>query len=343
VTYFLTYIALLFGGLSTRKNVNLRGILYYACLFGLFIFVGFRYRVGCDWGGYLVIFNSARRNELFSSGIEPAFFAANQFLHYFELEYPYINVIASAGFFVGLGALARRQPDPLNFLVLAFPILILNLAMSALRQSLAFGFLCFAFNAFVDKRLGWYVGFVAIAMTFHTSAGAFLLLAPFIRGDFSRKRIALGALLALPGLYYLMTSTFYEMYARRYIGTATEAFGAPFRTALVAASAITFLWLFDRKWKELFPSDYKMVKLLSYAMIAVFPISFLSSVAGDRFGYYLSAIQLVILARLPFMVTGRRSTWWYMAPHMVLGLTLLMWVLRSSLFEKCYVPYQTWL
>jgi hypothetical protein len=313
----------------------------YASL-GCFFFVGFRYRVGCDWAGYLNIFELARHYETPANATEQSFWIVNRLLHYFDLEYPFINVIASGVFFLGLDGLARRQPDRFGVLILAFPILILNLAMSGIRQGIALGFLCFAYNAFVDMRLVRYVLFVAIASTFHSSAAAFLMLAPAVRGEYSPRRVALAGLLALPGLYYMLTSQAYEIYARRYIGTATEAFGAPFRTALIALTGITFLWFLDRKWKALYTSDYKLVKLSSYLMVAVFPLSFLSSVGGDRFGYYLSPIQFIILTRLPFMVEGPYSTIVAFAPYAIGGLTLLAWIWLSSLFAVCYLPYQMW-
>ena len=340
--YFLIYAALLLCGFLSRGNRSLRNTLYYVCLIGLFFFVGFRYQVGCDWLGYLNIFELTRRSETPTHVTEGAFWIVNRLLLDFDLEYPYINVIASGAFFIGLHELSRRQPDRLAILILAFPILIINLAMSGIRQAIALGFLCFAYNAFVDMHLARYVLFVAMASGFHTSAASFLMLAPAVRGEYSHRRVALSALLAAPGLYYMLTSQAFELYAHRYVGTSTEAFGAPFRTALVALSGIVFFWFLDRKWKAMYAWDYKLVKLSAYLMVAVFPLSFLSSVAGDRFGYYLVPIQLIILARLPFLVQGPHSTIVAFAPYAVGGLTLLTWISLSSLFALCYLPYQMW-
>ena len=60
--------------------------------------------------------------------------------------------LSSAIFFLGVHVLARRQPDPLGFLVLLFPILIINMPMSGIRQGAAIGLLCIAFVAFIDRR-----------------------------------------------------------------------------------------------------------------------------------------------------------------------------------------------
>jgi hypothetical protein len=341
--YFLVYVALLICGSLSKGKPSVRNNLYYVCLLGLFIFVGFRYKVGCDWGGYLQIFNDTGRREAPDEArpTEAAFWAANKLLHYFELEYPYINVISSAAFFLGLHVLAKRQPNPLSILTLAFPILILNLAMSGIRQAIALGFLCFAYNAFVDKRLVRYILFVMLASGFHTSAMFFLALTPFVQGEYSRKRIATSGLLALPGVYYLLT-THVEFYTRRYVGAGAEAAGAPFRTGLLALTGIVFLWFLDRKWKAQSIQDYKLVKIFSYMLAATFPVALYSSVIGDRFGYYLTPIQLIILARLPILVQRRYSDTVAFAPYAAGALVLATWIGFSALFEICYLPYQTW-
>jgi hypothetical protein len=339
VIYILIYAGLLLCGLASIKKSSLRNALYYFCLLGLFFFVGLRYKVGCDWNGYLVIFNAAKYSQ--TSEIEPAFWAINKLLHYFELEYPYINIITSACFFLGFHALAKRQPDRLGVLILAFPILILNLVMSADRQAIALGFLCFAFNAFVDARPVRYLVFVAIAATFHRSAMFFLVLAPFVRGEFSRQRIALGALLALPGAYYFMSETF-SVYAERYIGTALDAAGAVFRTGLLAVTGVAFLWLVNHKRAAQSVRDYKFMKIFSYLMVGSFVISLFSSVSGDRVGYYLVPAQLMILANFPRFMSGPYSALVGFAPYAAEAVVLLTWIELSAFYKRCYDLYQIW-
>ena len=345
MTYYLVYASLLLCGLLSSGRPSNRVALYYLCLVGLFFFVGFRYKVGCDWDGYLNIFNTTRRHTLemsLQTG-EPAFDAVNVFLHYYELEYPYINVIASAGFFLGLNALARRQPDRLGVLILAFPVLILNLAMSGIRQGIAVGIMCFAYNAFVDRRPVRYVLLVVFAAQFHHSALTFLTLAPFAWGAVSRAKIVLAGLLALPGAYFLLSGGTFDHYLKEYAGqSAVVAAGAPFRSAFLALPGAIFLLFLARKWREQSIKDYLLVRLSSYMMMAMLPLSFFWSVIGDRFGYYLYPIQLVILARLPLLVTGRYSTTAAFAPYAAEALLLVTWVEFSALYPRCYEPYSVW-
>jgi hypothetical protein len=344
VTYYLVYASLLLCGLLSRGRPSNRVAFYYLWLVGLFFFVGFRYEVGCDWSGYLSIFRQAKYQTLVDAlqRSERGFWAANVFLHYFGLEYPYINVIASGAFFLGLNALARRQPDPLGVLILAFPILILNLAMSGIRQAIAVGLMCFAYNAFADRRVVRYVLLVVFAAQFHQSALFLLTLTPFAWGDISRRRIVLAGLLALPGAYYLLTGETFDNYSRQYVGTSAVASGAPYRSAFLALPAVIFLLFLARKWREQSIKDYLLVRLSSYMMMAMFPVSFFSSVIGDRFGYYLYPIQLVILARLPVLVSRSYSAEVAFAPYAAEALLLLTWVEFSALYPRCYEPYSLW-
>ena len=340
MVYLIVYGLLLLAGLVSRSNASLRLSLYWLSLAGLFVFSAFRYRVGCDWTGYLNIYDLARNSETARSEI--AFWYINRLLHDFDLDYPYVNVIAAVVFFLGLNALARRQPDPLAVLILAYPILILELAMSGIRQAIAVGILCFAFNAFVASRLLSFVLLVMAAATFHASAMVFLLLAPFVRGGLSIGRVAVGALLAAPGAYVFLTSATFETYSQRYIGTASDAAGAPFRSGLLSLTGLAFLLFLDRAWKAKSFRDYKLVKISSLLMVATFPLSLFSSVSGDRIGFYLNPVELMVLARLPLLVGNRFSTAIAFTPYAVGALFLLVWTQQSSLFERCYEPYQLW-
>ncbi len=103
-----------------------------------------------------------------------------------------------------------------------------------------------------------------------------------------------------------------------------------------------FLLFLARKWKEQSIKDYQLVSISSYMMLAIFPLSFYSSVIGDRFGYYLYPIQLVILARLPVLVTGPYSSTAAFAPYAAEALVLVIWIESSTLYQRCYEPYTVW-
>ena len=93
-----------------RQAETLRSSLHYLCLLGLFFFVGFRYKVGCDWAGIWSFLTRHAIHTIETTALpqnEVAFWAINKLLSDFALEYPYINVIAAWLFFLGLHVLAK--------------------------------------------------------------------------------------------------------------------------------------------------------------------------------------------------------------------------------------------
>ncbi len=243
---------------------------------------------------------------------------------------------------MGFHVFAVRQPDPLGFIILSFPILIINIPMSAIKQAAALGFICIAFCAIVDKRLLRFIALVLAATAFHTSARVFLFLAPFVKNDINRKTVALSVLLSVPGMYFVIGDAF-EVYTQRYVDTGIDAAGAVFRTALLAMVGLPFILFLRREWQLRFPYDYKLALIGSILMIILLPATFISTVIADRFGYYVVPLQLMILARLPYLIQNVHKHLIWASPYLVLGLTLLVWTQLSWHFKQCYVPYQSWL
>ena len=175
LTFFLFTFSLIL-----KKDLERRQA-YYIILVILFIFSALRYEVGCDWVPYQNIFLKAadyRISEVLFSR-EPFFWLILIFLHEINFTYFFVNIASSFLFFIGVHALARRQPDPLAFLVLLFPILIINMPMSGIRQGAAIGILCIALLALIDKRPIKFLIWILISSGFHTSALIFIFFLPF--------------------------------------------------------------------------------------------------------------------------------------------------------------------
>jgi hypothetical protein len=342
--YYFVYGSLLFCGAISRGHRDVRQLFYIIWILILFIFVGFRLEVGCDWDGYKNIFEQLRYVDSIDAiqRREPLFQLANTLLHRFDLEYPYINVFCAFIFFFGMYIMAKREPDPFGILVLSFPILVINLPMSGIRQAAAIGILCFAYNAFNDRRLIGFVFFVILASGFHSSAVIFLILAPFVNGELTRRRIMIAGMITLPvAARVFATLDSFREYSDNYTGVGRViAAGAPFRTGLLALTGAWFFWRFRRDWQIRSAHDYKLVWFSSTMMMAAFLVSLFSSVIGDRFGYYLVPVQLVFLARLSFLAQDRPIV--ALLPYIVGAVYLAVWIQTSTIFERCYIPYKFW-
>lgn len=337
-----------FGALlsvGTLGSLRFRRQMFIVLFFFLSIFSAFRFEVGCDWSGYLFHYWSyielpleevwGQRQALWVS-----LFTLQAWL---DLPYPWINVFSSFIFFFGLYAMADRQPDPLAFLVLLFPILIVNMPMSGIRQGAAIGAMFFAFNAFVDRKTLRFVIFTLVAASLHSSALVFLLLAPLVSGAYSRKRLLLAILLALPGSLLLVQGDAGEVAVQRYLETDVGAAGAVFRVGLVTITGAYFFLFLRRKWQTLFPVDFKLVIIGALLMLGMFAVLPISSVIADRLAYYLLPIQAMIFARLPFLPIRSNRKFHTVFPYVLVGVTFVVWTSLSGLFKQCYLPYQTWL
>lgn len=311
----------------------------------LFLFSAFRFRVGCDWFGYYqnyilgptLDYSSAleRREQLWWI-IQIAFNQA-------QWAYPWVNVLTSAIFFIGAGALARQQPDPISFVVLLFPVLIINMPMSGIRQAAAIGFFCFAIIEFTKGRSVRYVAWMLLASTIHASAVAFIVLAPLAGDRVSKTRAGLSLAMAIPALWYLTQRDEAQVAISRYVATGLEAAGAPFRVALLAMTGFYFLLALRKQWMVRYPRDYGIVGIGSCIMLGLLVLLPVSSVIADRFGYYMVPIQTMILARIPYLKVGSARTLQIAAPYIILFAAFAIWSTYSSLFRGCYEPYQSWL
>ncbi|NIJ41643.1 hypothetical protein FHS78_001933 [Parvibaculum indicum] len=335
--FFLRYV------LAGRDGARVQ--IYYPVLFGLFLLSAFRYQVGCDWSGYY--FQYARAADFDWSTLtsirEPVWWGILAWINTTGLPYPVANVVSSAVFFVGVHVLARRQPDPLGFLVLLFPILIVNMPMSGIRQGAAIGLLCVAFTSFIDRRPLRFALWVVLAAGFHASALIFMLLLPVATGRYTRGRLALSAILALPGAYFLGLSAAAELAASRYVDSGIDAAGAAFRVGVLGLSALYFFLFVRRKWLSAWPKDYSLASIGAIGMALAFLLVPISTVIGDRFGYYLIPIQTLIFARLPYLPFRKNAELHSALPYLGLLLLFAVWSQLSWHFQQCYVPYQTWI
>lgn len=338
----MIYLASFLGMLLLR--LGRLQVAYRLLLVAMFLFSAFRYQVGCDWGGYMIQYDqfaSIRLSEIHLTR-EPLWILLIIGQSALGLPYPWLNVASSAVFFLGAHALARRQPDPLAFLVLLFPVLVLNMPMSGIRQGMAIGLMCLAFNAFVDRRTLRFVLFVVLAAGFHASAVVFLLLAPLAGGGLTRRRMLLAIMLGLPGALVLLASDTAEVATSRYVNTGIEAYGGIYRVFLLLFAAVPLLLFWARTWRQRYPQEHRLVVIGSLGMLGLLVILPLSSVIADRLSYYFIPIQAMIFARIPQMRLRQGRAFLVSAPYFLLLIVLAAWSLLSNHFYYCYLPYQSW-
>lgn len=323
-----------------------RILVFYVLIIFLFLFSALRYEVGCDWSGYqnqwIIAGNSD--NLLTFLTTEWLWWGLISLLQYLNFSYISINVASSIIFFMGTYILARHQYDPLGFLILLFPILIINMPMSGIRQGAAIGVICIAFVSFTQSKLRSYIFWVIVASGLHISAIAFLSLAPFVKKTSKIYRVfSVSVLVAILTLALLMASTI-DIVSQRYLSSgSSDAKGAIFRTGLLALSGAYFLIFLKKRWNSCYPSELPLITIGCIGMIGLFFLAVFSSVIGDRMSYYFIPLQSIIFARIPMLHLRNQRELHFLFPYTLILVTFLVWTQTSPHFMACYVPYQTWL
>lgn len=346
--YLSIYLAVAFVGLMTKT----RGSQNLALgAFGAFLllFMGTRYETGCDYEAYQARFNSLYADPNYLSYLnleEPGFHMLNRLVHDLGLDYMWLNVFGSLIFLVGLIRFVRVSPAPVLLLALLFPIIVIQLGMSGLRQALALSFLLHALVAFFQVRRLQAGIWILIAAQFHQSAYLFLPLAFMAGRQFSFK-LALASLVFLGPAAYLLLGERAEVYSERYIEQIygeNASGGAVLRYALAVLPCVLFE-IYKKRARRLLPALYPLLRLFSLVTFALAPLGILSTVALHRMTYYVLPMSLLIFVCTVMVMPKVHvlSRKWLALPAGMLAVYIVGWFTGSKHAASCYVPYDSFL
>ena len=309
------------------------------------LMIGLRYRVGVDYGNYLIVWDGAEATDLArfvgAYGSDPVFYTLTWMMRQAGLAFWSLNLLCAVIFTSGLFRYARMQPNPWLAVAVAVPYLVIVIAMSGIRQAAALGLVFHALVAFRDQRTVAFLAWVAAGAAFHASA---ILILPLAGLSFAKTRFQAAALMAIiaVGGYFLLGSTFGE-YSRDYLtaDVKLQSAGTPYRVAMSVLAAVVFFLLRSRLqlqaheftlWRNL-----SLVALLSIPLTAVVP----SSTALDRVLLYLFPLQIGVLAHAPF-ATGQKDLQRFAVTALILlylAATLFVFM-NYAVHRHSYLPYR---
>src|SRR5947209_2836968 len=117
--------------------------------------IGLRWKIGPDWPAYASIYRFSSIGS-FADNLgrdDPGFKILCWSLQQFHAPFWVLNAVCGSVFVFGLLKFSLAQLKPWLTYLLAFPYLVLVVAMSGERQSVALGFLFLALNAFNRGQL----------------------------------------------------------------------------------------------------------------------------------------------------------------------------------------------
>lgn len=308
----------------------------------LLAFIGLRREVGADWDTYLVIFRRAQGTdwlEALTLG-DPGFMALNLLIARLDLGFGVVNLCAATVLTVGLLRLAGLQARPHLALLIALPVLVVIAGLSATRQSIALGLMCWALADYAvgrPRRAGFVL---AAAPLMHWSA---LVLGPLIPHPLLRRWppgwmfAAAGAGLGLLAAVVVLGT---PALAAAYHSAGVSA-GALFRAVPTALTLAVYLALGDRL-PGTAGEKRVLVGLAGLAGLTL-ALSLALPTAGDRMGFYAVPFQMMVLPRALDAIS---RPMWRLAAHGAVAsmvVVLLAGWLRLTPYAPCFAPYRSYL
>lgn len=346
--YLSIFLAMVLLGLMVKNPLQQNGAL---AVFGVFLilFMGTRNDTGCDFRAYEARFNFLYKDPSYLSYVskeEPGFHWLNLLVHDLGLSYMWLNVFGSLIFVVCLIRFVRLSPTPLLLLALMFPIVIIQLGMSGLRQALAVAFLLQAMISFVHMRRLNVGLWILLAAQFHQSAYLFLPLALMAGRKFSWTMAAAGVAVLGPAAYFLLGERA-DVYSDRYVEQIygeNSSGGAVLRYTLAVLPCLLFE-LHAKRVRRLLPKLYPLLRVVSLMTFAVAGIGVLSTVALHRMTFYvLPGTLLIFVCTVLVMPRGQvLSRQLLIVPAGVMLTYLLGWFTLSRHSSICYVPYESFI
>ncbi|MCB2016002.1 MAG: EpsG family protein [Hydrogenophaga sp.] len=348
LVYLSVFLVMVFAGLFARKRVEQDISLG---LFGVFLllFMGTRYHTGCDYRAYESRFLYLYKDTDYLSYVtqeEPGFHWLNLLVHDLGLGFMWVNLFASLIFVLCLIRFVRISPSPVLLLAIMFPIVILQLGMSGLRQALAVAFLLQAMISFVNVRRLHAALWILVAAQFHQSAYIFLPLAFMAGRKFSWPMVVASLAVLGPAAVFLLGERA-DVYSDRYVEQIygeNSSGGALLRYALAVLPCILFE-LQIKRVRRLLPKLYPLLRVVSLMTFALAPIGLLSTVALHRMTFYVLPADLLIFVctvmTLPRPQALSRQL--LVLPAGALLVYLLGWFTLSRHSAICYVPYDSFL
>lgn len=345
--YLTVYSAFSLLGFSLNDR-QARIVVFFALAFLLW-FMGTRYEVGCDFGGYLNRFYLAPETvdfEDISKSGEPGFELLIRSVKAFDLDYMWLNVFASAIILLGFSRFLATFRLPLLILALLFPILILQLSMSGIRQAIAVALLMASANPFLKGHRISTALWILAATAFHTSAVIFLPIALVAGRKVSFLRLVGAAAVLLPAAIFIGGDRF-DTYQDRYIDQIygeVSSGGAFIRYAMILLPAVFFL-VFRKRFAAEVPREYDFLNLFSIIIVAVGLAGLVSSLALHRLNYYIMPFSLVIFAYASVVFGGRNKSnrrLLKIVPILMYGGYMVFWLGNSRHADICYKPYQSY-
>jgi hypothetical protein len=311
------------------------------------VMIGFRLHVGMDWNNYLILYQFHHRSgfAILNNYYDPSYAFLNWIAGKLGGGYILVNAVCALVFCWGLFSVAARSDEPFLAVVVATPLLVVALAMSGARQSIALGFIYYLFAAWDQRSTLVKIALVVIAATFHSSAIFILIFVALGSNASNVVRVGSAAVMGALILGFMIYRPLaFEAYGARYVFAGAikqNAPGAIVQVGMVAAAGLIYLIL-RRSFQQIGRYN-SLYQNLAIASLAALPAIAISSVGSYRFALYFWPMAMHVWSTLPSLIRSGVARALYRIVAVAASIAVLIGWLVFANNSWAWVPYDNWL
>lgn len=297
--YWVIWIWIVFANfIFLYDERNRSKFLFLVTMFFIFIFIGFRYKVGADWGSYLEIYEKY-------TDIEVADVLTSKEVGYNILNYYgnllgyndtiFVNIICALFVIFFFSAFALNIRKYWLALLVYFPYHILVVSTGYTRQSVAIAISLLAFYFLLKNRAFFFLLLCFFASLFHISViilVVFYLLTWFLPFKQRNFIFYLCLIMSVFFLYTILNIYAYQMYENIYLQNEVSSKGVFFRWS----NHVIPLFIYYKIRKYMVDwIERAVMDSLCVAIFFILFVGFLFSTISDRFNLYLVFFDVYVL------------------------------------------------
>lgn len=315
-------------------------------VFGLFLvlMIGFRWRVGADWGSEVSYMNRAQyRTFIDAVGLsDPGFGALVWLCSQTPFNAWILNLACGGIFTVGLILFCRNEPHPWLAVTIAIPYLVIVVGMGYNRQSTAIG-LMMAASVMLQRNaiIPFYLCMVTASML-HSSAALFMILG--LIASKTNRNIYMSIGVAVFGAaFFIYSADKIDDYLNAYVYQEYLSKGSVIRILMNFFPSIIFLAKLDRFRLTSDQAAYGLALACISFVFFICNLIFPSATWVDRMALYAIPIQIFVLGRLPAAMARSWSEYrlWSAGIAAYSVIIMLFWLNFADTASE-WVPYETY-
>ena len=303
IIYFLIFL-LCSLNIFFEKKIVIKFFSFFCIL--LYLFIGFRFQVGGDWGSYLQTYHDFKFGNinyiydiLFKK--EALFYSLYYFFSnfYYDFGFTTVNLICAIFFMYGLYRFLITLNNPFFSLLISFHFLII-VGMGYVRQSVTLGIL-FYILAIYNKISFLKLNSIVIMGSFFHFTSFLYLGFNFFKFKFFLRFINFKILIIVLPLFFLLFFLLIYYFFPKYAWFFTiwiRSYGAFYKIIPILFASLLYLF-FNEKFKKEFPNTVFLIyQLCAIIGIILFPLSFFYPSLVDRLFINLIPLYIIVFSKL---------------------------------------------